>query len=76
MDVCEKDVLELIENAGVAADIEKIRSGETLADAGIDSLDLATVLLALEENYNIKIPDEDVEQLDTLAKMVGYLSSK
>jgi len=37
------------------------------------SLDMANVLLQIEEKFNIKIPDEDVEQLDSINSIVAYI---
>jgi len=74
--VTKEDVWKIIEDAGVDADLDKIKSGHTLIDAGVDSLDLANVLLGIEESFNIKIPDEDVEALASIDAIVSYLSTR
>ena len=70
------DIIAIIEDAGVVADIDKLRVGGTLKEAGVDSLDLASILLGIEEKYKIKIPDEDIGNIATVAEIINYLSSK
>ncbi|RME60794.1 acyl carrier protein [Candidatus Parcubacteria bacterium] len=76
MDVTHKEIFEIIENAGVAADISQINNDTSLTDAGVDSLDMANVLLGIEEKYDIKIPDEDMDKLDSINAIVAYLAKK
>jgi acyl carrier protein len=45
-------------------------------DLGADSLDLIELVMALEEKFNIEIPDEDTEEIDTVADMVRYIENK
>ncbi len=45
-------------------------------DLEVDSLDLFELVLALEEEYDIEIPSEDLEQLTTVGAVVEYLKNK
>lgn len=45
-------------------------------DLGADSLDLFELVMALEEEYNVEIPSEDLEQLTTVGAVMDYLKSK
>lgn len=45
-------------------------------DLGADSLDLFELVMALEEEYNVEIPSEDLEKLTTVAAVMDYLKSK
>jgi acyl carrier protein len=45
------------------------------ADLGADSLDLVELIMALEEKFNIEIPDENADQIDTVRQAVDYISS-
>jgi acyl carrier protein len=45
-------------------------------DLGADSLDTVELVMALEEEFNIEIPDEAAEQIDTVAKAVEHISQK
>ncbi len=45
-------------------------------DLHTDSLDMVEMLIALEDKYNITVPDEEAKQLDTLGKLAEYIESK
>ena len=45
-------------------------------DLGADSLDLFEPVMALEEEYNVEIPSEDLEKLTTVGAVMDYLKSK
>ena len=45
-------------------------------DLGADSLDLFELVMALEEEYNVEIPSEDLEKLTTVVAVMDYLKSK
>ena len=45
-------------------------------DLGADSLDLFELVMALEEEYNVEIPSEDLEKLTTVGAVMDYLQSK
>ena len=45
-------------------------------DLGADSLDLFELVMALEEEYNVEIPSEDLEKLTTVGAVMVYLKSK
>jgi acyl carrier protein len=45
-------------------------------DLGADSLDTVELVMALEEEFNIEIPDEAAEQIDTVGKAVEHISQK
>lgn len=45
-------------------------------DLGADSLDTVELVMALEEEFEIEIPDEAAEQIDTVGKAVLHISEK
>ena len=47
-----------------------------IVDIGADSLDLFELVMALEEEYNVEIPSEDLEKLTTVGAVMDYLKSK
>lgn len=73
MNITHDEILSLIEITDVLADISTIKADASLTKAGIDSLEMMNILLAIEEQYNIKIPDEDIDALDTVNSIVAYL---
>lgn len=44
-------------------------------DLGADSLDTVELIMQLEEEFGIEIPDEEAEQLTTVSKAVEYIDS-
>jgi len=73
MKVNHEDILEVLNDSGVAADLTGITNGASLSDAGVDSLDMSNFFLCLEEKFDIKIPDEDIDLLDSLDSIASYL---
>ncbi|MCI8294868.1 MAG: acyl carrier protein [Lachnospiraceae bacterium] len=45
-------------------------------DLGADSLDLFELVMALEDEYNVEIPAEDLEKLSTVGDVIAYLKDK
>lgn len=44
-------------------------------DLGADSLDTVELVMALEEEFDCEIPDEEAEQIATLAQAVAYINA-
>jgi len=53
--------------------LEKVTIDSTFEELGIDSLDGVNILFALENEFNISIPDEGVQSLRTVRQMVDAL---
>ena len=45
-------------------------------DLDADSLDLFELVMALEEEYNVEIPSEDLNELNTVEDVIKYLNAK
>lgn len=45
-------------------------------DLGADSLDTVELVMALEEEFGLEIPDEDAEQIQTVGKLMQYVEQK
>ncbi len=45
-------------------------------DLGADSLDLFELVMALEDEYSVEIPSEDLEKLTTVSQVMDYLKAK
>ena len=45
-------------------------------DLGADSLDVVELLMAIEEEFDVEIPDEDIEALKTIGDVVEYIQNK
>ena len=47
-----------------------------LDDLGADSLDVVELVMALEEEFGIEVPDDDVENIRTIQDIVRYVEGK
>ncbi len=47
-----------------------------IEDLGADSLDIVELIMALEEEYDLEIPDEDAEKIQTVQDVISYIQSK
>jgi acyl carrier protein len=47
-----------------------------IKDLGIDSLDYIELIMEFEQEFNIRIPDTEGEQIKTVGQAVGYIESK
>jgi acyl carrier protein len=45
-------------------------------DLGADSLDVIELIMALEEEFEVDIPDEDIEEFETVQDVITYLTAK
>ena len=44
-------------------------------DLGADSLDIVELIMALEEEFDVEIPDEDAEKIATVGDVVDYIKN-
>ena len=54
-------------------DEEMVTLNTTLEDLGADSLDMVEVIMAIEDEFDVQIKDEDLESLKTLADLIEYI---
>ncbi|MSQ00772.1 MAG: acyl carrier protein [Myxococcales bacterium] len=45
-------------------------------DLGADSLDIVELVMAIEKEFGIEIPDEDAEKISTVKDAINYISDK
>jgi len=76
MNATIENVKEVIEKADVLGDVANMQSDVALSEQGIDSLDIVNVYLLLEETFDIKIPDEDTAQLETIDDIINYINNQ
>lgn len=55
---------------------EEIKENTTFLDLGIDSLEIFEIIMALEDEFNIEIPNEDVENIKNIEDIIKYIQSK
>jgi acyl carrier protein len=69
----EERVKEIImEQLGVSAE-QVTPNASFIDDLGADSLDTVELVMALEEEFGVEIPDESAEKIRTVGDAVGYL---
>ncbi|MGE5557905.1 MAG: acyl carrier protein [Bacillota bacterium] len=74
MDVFDK-VKEIITKT-LSIDDEQITENASFQDdLGADSLDIVELVMALEEEFDLEIPDEDAEQIKTVGDAVKYIQT-
>ena len=71
-DIFDKVKTIVVEQLDVEA--EAVKPEASFAnDLGADSLDTVELVMALEEAFDIEIPDEVAEQIDTVEKAVNHI---
>ncbi len=62
----------VVEQLGVEED-EVTESASFVEDLGADSLDVVELVMALEEEFGIQIPEEEAEKIQTVGQAVSYI---
>lgn len=52
---------------------EKITMETTFEDLDADSIDLVEMIMALEDNYDVEFPEEDIENFSTIGSLINAL---
>jgi len=65
----------IVDQLGVDAD-SVTPEAHFIDDLGADSLDTVELVMAFEEEFDIEIPDEDAEKLETVKQAISYLSKR
>ncbi|MCC7403819.1 MAG: acyl carrier protein [Bdellovibrionales bacterium] len=72
----EPKVKKIIEEQ-LGVDPERVKpEASFIDDLGADSLDIVELVMAMEEEFEIEIPDEDAEKLKTVNDVCKYLEGK
>lgn len=49
---------------------------DIIDDLGADSLDVVDLVMSLEDEFDLEIPDEDIENIRTVGELVKYLEGR
>ncbi len=72
----EERVTEIIvEHLNVSRD-EVVPEASFVDDLGADSLDIVELVMAMEEEFDVEIPDDDAEKIQTIGDAIAYLKEK
>ena len=74
-DIGERVKKIVVEHLGVEPD-KVIEGASFIDDLGADSLDIVELVMAMEEEFDLEIPDEAAEKLRTVGDVTKYLQSK
>ncbi len=73
-DVFERIVQVTSEELAISEE-EVTKDASFIDDLGADSLDVVELIMALEEEFDIEIPDEDAEEIATVGDAVDYIEA-
>ncbi|WP_308621656.1 acyl carrier protein [uncultured Desulfovibrio sp.] len=74
-DVAEKVQKIIVDQLGVSADEVK-PDASFVEDLGADSLDLTELIMAMEEEFDIEIADEDAQKILKVQDAINYIENK
>jgi acyl carrier protein len=72
----DERITEIIVTQLGATAAEIVPEASFIDDLGADSLDIVELVMAMEEAFDIEIPDDDAEKLQTIGDAVGYLKAR
>ncbi|MGB9690951.1 MAG: acyl carrier protein [Candidatus Sumerlaeaceae bacterium] len=72
----EQKVCEIVAQA-LGKNVDQVKPESSFRDdLGADSLDVVELVMALEEEFGIQIPDEDAEKITTVGQAIDYIKNK
>ena len=75
MNVADKIKEAIIDKLGVE-ESQIAPEASFIDDLGADSLDTVELIMALEEEFDLEIPDEDAEKMTTVGEAIKYIEEK
>jgi acyl carrier protein len=65
----------IVEQLGVAPE-EVVPEASFIDDLGADSLDIVELVMAIEEEFALEIPDDDAEKIQTIQDAISYVEER
>jgi len=72
----EERVTHIIVNHLNVSQAEVVPEASFVDDLGADSLDIVELVMAMEEEFDIEIPDDDAEKIQTIGDALAYLKER
>ncbi len=69
----ESKVIEIICSQLSLRESDVLPDSRFINDLGADSLDIVELIMEIEEEFNLEIPDEDIEPLNTVQDVIDYI---
>jgi acyl carrier protein len=76
MDNYEQKIREIISEQLSVAPEKVTPEASFIDDLGADSLDIVELVMAMEEEFDMEIPDEDAEKIQTIQDAINYIKQK
>jgi acyl carrier protein len=70
------DILALVGELQLPVDMSTLNAEASFKENGIDSLDLMTIFLAVEEKFQLKLSDAELEEIHSLADLAARINQK
>ncbi len=71
----EEKVKQIVVNQLGVEESSVIGKAKFIEDLGADSLDIVELVMAMEEEFEVEIPDEEAENIKTVADAVNYINT-
>ena len=68
-------IVEIIANQLGIEEDDVTAEASVIDDLGADSLDVVELVMALEEEFNLEIPDEEAEKITSVQNIFDYMAS-
>ncbi len=65
----------IVDQLGVPSE-EVVPEASFIDDLGADSLDIVELVMAIEEAFNLEIPDDDAEKIQTIQDAISYVDGR
>ncbi len=75
-EIDKNKILNILLDTVVFNDTSAFQYDSSFSENGVDSLDMANILLAIEEKFKVKIPDEDIPRLTSVNAIADYLTER
>ena len=76
MSATEAKVVTIVEDVCSQTRIGEGDYDTALKDLGVDSLDVAGIFLAIYEQLGVRVPDDEIDRLNTVRLITSYLDAK
>ena len=72
----EQRILEVVKAFDKVDAAKVTATSDFLNDLGLDSLDTVEVVMAIEDEFSIEIPDKEADEIRTVTQAVDYIASR
>ena len=74
--ITREEIIAIVQDVKKTANAASLRDEIKLEDQGLDSLDMFSIILRIQENFAMEIPDSDIDKLDTMNNIIEYVNNR